>query len=134
VTKDHKTPHGIRPRVQRNEIVFHAFLNAIALSNDRHTIPTMNILNLTAKELKQAAKVKEKITALEKELAKLVGMEMERPIVRRVKRKISDAGRLAIAAAQKLRWSKFKSAKPAGKKRTLNASARAKISKAAKER
>jgi hypothetical protein len=95
----------------------------------------MSILNLTAKELKQAAKVKDKITALEKELAKLVGIGMERPIVRKVKRKMSDAGRLAIAAAQKLRWSKVKgkSAKPA-KKRKMSAAAKAKIAAAAKKR
>ena len=106
----------------------------IALCLFKHTIFFMNILNLTAKELKQAAKVKDKITALEKELAKLVGMEMERPIVRKIKRKMSDAGRLAIAAAQKLRWSKFKNAKPKAKKRTLSAAAKTKIAAAARRR
>lgn len=94
----------------------------------------MNILNLTAEELKQAARVKEKITALEKELAKLVGMEMQRPIVRKVRRRMSAAGRLAIAAAQRLRWSKFKSTKPKAKKGAMGAAARAKIAKAARER
>jgi hypothetical protein len=94
----------------------------------------MNILNLTAKELKQAAKVKEKIVALEKELEKLVGIEMERPIARKIKRRMSAAGRLAIAAAQKLRWSNFKGAKSKAKKRTMSAAARARIAKAARER
>ena len=94
----------------------------------------MNLLHLTSKELKQAAKVKDKIAALEKELVKLVGMGMERPIVRKAKRKMSDAGRLAIAAGQKLRWSKVnKTVKPA-KKRTMSAAGRAKIAAAAKAR
>ena len=99
----------------------------------------MNILSLTSKQLKQAAKLKDKIAALENQLAKIAGGNgsgMPSPFTRKYrKRRMSAAGRLAIAAAQKLRWSKVKgkSAKPA-KKRTMSVAARKKIAQAAKAR
>jgi hypothetical protein len=59
---------------------------------------------------------------------------MPSPFGRKGKRKISAAGRLAIAAAQKLRWSKVKGAKPKTAKRKMSAAGRAKIAAAAKKR
>jgi len=99
----------------------------------------MDILSLTSKQLKQAAKIKDKITALEKQLAKLAGdpgsAMLALFVARKSKRKLSDAGRLAIAAAQKARWSKIKGAKSkAPVKRKMSAAARAKIAAAAKAR
>lgn len=98
----------------------------------------MNILNLTSKQLKQAADIKEQIAALEKKLQSIIGgaeSGMPSPFVRKsTKRRMSAAGRAKIAAAQKLRWSKVKkTAKPA-KKRTMSAAAKAKIAAAAKRR
>jgi hypothetical protein len=97
----------------------------------------MNILNLTSKQLKQAAKIKDKIAAWENQLEKLFGGNgsgMPSPFVRKGKRIISDAGRLAIAAAQKLRWSKVKGEKTKVAKRKMSAAAKAKIAAAAKAR
>jgi hypothetical protein len=98
----------------------------------------MNILSLTSKQLKHAAKIKDEIAALEKQLAKIAGGNgsgMPSPFVARKRGRMSAAGRARIAAAQKLRWSKVKgkSAKPA-KKRKMSAAARAKIAAAAKKR
>jgi hypothetical protein len=98
----------------------------------------MNILSLTSKQLKQAAKIKDKIAALENQLAKIAGGNgsgMPSPFVARKRGGMSAAGRRAIIAAQKLRWSKLKSksAKPA-KKRKMNLAARKKIAAAAKKR
>ena len=97
----------------------------------------MNILNLTSKQLKQAAKIKDKIADLESELLKLaggIGRDISSTLIRKGKRKMSDAGRLAIAAAQKLRWSKIKGTKPKTGKRKMSAAGRAKIAAAAKAR
>lgn len=96
----------------------------------------MNILNLTSKQLKQAAKIKDKIATLEKQLAKLAdGGGNGVPFFRKSKRKMSDAGRLAIAAAQKLRWSKVKKpVKAKIKTRVMSAAWRAKIAAAARRR
>jgi hypothetical protein len=100
----------------------------------------MNILNLTSKQLKQAAKIKDRIGSLENQLAKIFGGNgagMPSPFVARKyrKRRMSAAGRLAISAAQKLRWSRVKrNVKPKGGKRKMSAAWRAKIAKAAKAR
>ena len=106
----------------------------------------MNIANLTPSQLRQAANLKEKIVALEKQLASLTGAST--PVVVKPAAKkggMSAAGKARIAAAQKLRWAKVKAAKakpaspkpvvkPAKKKFTMSAAAKAKISAAAKAR
>jgi hypothetical protein len=98
----------------------------------------MNILNLTSKQLKQAAKIKDKIADLESELLKLaggIGRDISSKLIRKGKRRMSAAGRLAIAAAQRLRWSKVKrNSKPKTGKRKMSAAGRAKIAAAAKAR
>jgi len=74
---------------------------------------------LSAKQLYQAAKIKEKIDELEKELAKLLGSVPEpvesqsKPRKKRGPKKggMSAAGRARIAAAQKARWAKVRAAK-----------------------
>jgi hypothetical protein len=94
----------------------------------------MNLLNLTSAQLKQAAKIKEQIVDLEKELLKLagsVGHDVSSTWLRKGKRKMSDAGRLAIAAAQKLRWSEFRQKeKPKAKKRKTRVKAKVKMAAA----
>ena len=102
------------------------------------------IANLSSKQLRRAADLKEKISALEDELAAVLGSAAgaaESPVAGKAKkRKISAAGIARIKAAQKLRWAKYnkKSAAaapaPKPKKFTMSAAAKAKIGAAAKAR
>lgn len=99
----------------------------------------MNLLSLASHELRRAANIVDKIEELKKELSAVIGSSSVTTKAPRRKHRMSDAGRLAIAAAQKLRWAKAKVksvAKPAEKlaKRTMSAAARAKIAAAAKAR
>jgi hypothetical protein len=97
----------------------------------------MNVINLTASQLRAAADLKEKIAGLEQQLNQLLDSEPA------VKGKISAAGKAKIAHAQKARWAKIKAAKssvkavaePVAKKKfKMSAAAKAKISAAAKAR
>ena len=102
----------------------------------------MNLItNLTSKQLRQAANLKDKIQTLERKLGQILGSSTESATqdAPKKRRKMSAAGRARIAEAQKARWAKLKgkklSAKPAKKtKRKMSAAARAKISAAAKKR
>ena len=103
-----------------------------------------NLLSsLTTPQLRHAADLKEKIAALNKELASLFGPPA--PIAAKAPKKkggMSAAGRAKVAAAQKARWAKVKAmpaaAKPAAKapvkKNTMSAAGRAKIVAAQKAR
>lgn len=96
------------------------------------------LLSLTAKQLRRAAGVKERLETLNKELASILGTPAL-PAAKRVKRrKMSGDARAKIAAAQKARWAKIKKAKPAAKapakKRKMSAAAKAKLSASAKAR
>lgn len=96
----------------------------------------------TVAQLQRAAQIKEQIETLEAELGALLtgkaAVRRGRPPGRRVR--ISAAGRARIAAAQRLRWAKFKAGKgkKAGKakggRRKMSAAARAKIAAAQKAR
>jgi hypothetical protein len=78
------------------------------------------MINLTPKALRQAANLQEKIQALQKELNQILGATVESAASEAPKkRKMSAAGRAAIAAAAKARWAKIKG--PAPKKRKLSA-------------
>jgi hypothetical protein len=110
--------------------------------------PTMiNLLSLTSTQLKRAADLKDKISALEQELASILGSESSAETPERKTRKISAAGRARIAAAQQARWAKTKtqvaSAQTTGDdepkggkkpKRKFSAAVRAKMAAAAKNR
>jgi hypothetical protein len=94
---------------------------------------------LTTTQLRHAADLKEKIDALNKELASILGAPA--PLVAKApkKGKMSAAGRARIAAAQKARWAKIKGAKPAAKtpakkRKKMSAAAKAKLSAMAKAR
>ena len=105
-----------------------------------------SIHHLTAKQLLQAADLKEKIVGLEKQLEQLLGTKAapiaaSKPVAK--KRVMSAAAKAKISAAAKLRWAKVKAMKsaaktkavPAAKKKGgMSAAARAKISAAAKAR
>lgn len=80
-----------------------------------------SIANLSVQQLRQAADLKEKIAALENELSQLLGSSAKgvfAPVAAKAPKKklgMSAAGRAAVAAAQKARWAKINSAKPAVK-------------------
>jgi hypothetical protein len=111
----------------------------------------MSINSLTPSQLRQAANLKEKIAALEKQLGQLLGsastaVATVKPAKK--KGKISAAGKARISAAAKLRWAKVNAAKakalqaavktavvkPAKKKFVMSAAAKAKLSALAKAR
>ena len=76
--------------------------------------PPMSLTNLTAKQLRRAAAIKEKIASLEKELSRILGGAAPAKASKTTpykKRKISAAGRARIRAAQKARWAKIKAKK-----------------------
>ena len=102
---------------------------------------TQPFAGVTASQLRAAVALKEKIEALEKELASVLGAAPPSPApVPEPARKgqISAAGRARIAAAQKARWAKVKQAaapKPAAKpKRKLSPEGRRRIIEATKAR
>ena len=71
-----------------------------------------SITNLSAQQLRRAAEIKETIQSLEDELYRILGSsEAVSTTVEKSKRKMSAAGRARIAAAQKARWAKLKTAK-----------------------
>ncbi len=97
-----------------------------------------SITNLSPAELRNAANIQEKIQSLQKKLAQILGATAE-PAASDApkKRKMSAAGRKAIAAAAKARWAKINAskAKPAKKaRRKLTAAAKARLSALAKAR
>jgi hypothetical protein len=99
----------------------------------------MNLLSLASHQLRRAADIVDNIEELKNELSAVLGSSPVAAKALRRKNRMSAAGRLAIAAAQRARWAKRKVnslAKPARKlaKRTMSAAAKAKIAAAAKAR
>jgi hypothetical protein len=80
----------------------------LSLIND--LIPHMSIINLTPKQLRRAASIKETIEELQNELNKLAGGSTTPAKTTKPKRRMSAAGRVNIRAAVKARWAKVKSA------------------------
>jgi len=85
------------------------------------------ITQLSASDLRHAADLQDKISAMQAALAKILGGGGTAPIkgnkaaktekVARRKPNISPAGRRRIAAAQKARWARVKAEKAAGEKK-----------------
>jgi hypothetical protein len=97
--------------------------------------------NLTPKQLRRAADVKERIDALQEELSQLLGApapaEAEAAPAKPKRKKISAAGIARIRAAQRARWAVIKKAKaPAkpAKKRKVTAAGRARLAALARAR
>jgi hypothetical protein len=93
--------------------------------------------NISVRDLRKAVSLRERIEALERQLASILGGSGavgSRPGSRR--RTISASGRARIAAAQRLRWARLRGGAKAPKKgrRKMSAAARARISAAAKTR
>jgi len=102
------------------------------------------MINATPKALRRAANIKERIDALQSELIAILGdgapaASSAKAGTNGRKRKMSAAGRTAIAAAARARWARYRSAaspaKPAKKgKSKMSAAGRRALSKAAKAR
>lgn len=74
--------------------------------------------SLTSAQLIKAAKIKDQIAKLEKQLNALLSVPAPAPAKAAKpakKGKMSAAGKARISAAQKARWAKIKAAKKAGK-------------------
>ncbi|HTR41433.1 MAG TPA: hypothetical protein VMH87_07425 [Pseudomonadales bacterium] len=68
-----------------------------------------SITNLSAKHFRKAATIKDKITSLQNELNKLLGLiEGATKSVTKKRRKMSKAARAKIAAAARARWARVK--------------------------
>ena len=97
-----------------------------------------SIIDLSSQDLRRIAKLKEKIDSLQRKLGRILGGA---GIATGLKRKsgMSAAGRARIAAAQRARWAKVRTAKKSSKttgqgRRTLSSAAKAKIAAAARAR
>jgi hypothetical protein len=91
-------------------------------------LPPMNsITSLSSQQLRQAADIQERIQSLESELADILGGEIPIPFSkepRKKKRRMSAAGRAAVAAAARARWARIKGTSPAVKPSKRKMSAR----------
>lgn len=94
------------------------------------------ITNLSAHQLRQMARLKEKIDSLQRQLRQIIGgAAPASAAASRRPYRIGASARARIIAAQKARWAKFHAAKPGHRpKRKLSAAARAKIAAAARAR
>jgi hypothetical protein len=90
----------------------------------------MNPLELSVRQLKRAAAIKEQIEDLNKELAKILGGAAETNGAAPRKRSISASGRRKIAAAQRARWAKVQSTKPAASSAKADGQGKRKMSRA----
>jgi len=97
----------------------------------------MNLLDLTANQLKRAAAIKEQIDKLNKELGSILGVPTKSGTASKNQRTMSAAAKKKIAASQKARWVTLRRAKPAtdsvrpttkAKKKRMSPAARAKLS------
>ena len=100
-----------------------------------------SVIDLSPRQLRRAADIKERIDSLRDELARLLGTPAQTGdgAIPRKKRRMSRAARAKIRAAQRARWAEIKAAgKAAGptrrRKRKMSAAAKAKLSAIAKAR
>lgn len=102
----------------------------------------MDILNLTAKQLRQAAAIQERIQSLQAQLSQILGgansgASAAAPFIAG-KRNLSAAGRARISAAAKARWAKLRGSAPAQTaskpKRHVSEAARARLAALARAR
>lgn len=79
----------------------------------------MNISELSANQLRQAASIKERIEKLHKELTSILGTALSAPTASngpRKKRRMSAAAKQKLSDFQKARWAKIKAEKKKKKK------------------
>jgi len=93
----------------------------------------MNTLaNLSAKQLRQAAQLKERIDSLEAELVRVLGSPSASGI--RTRRKMSATAIAKISAAQKARWARVKGTSGRRKRRKMSAASKARLAAIARAR
>jgi hypothetical protein len=99
------------------------------------------ITTLSPQQLRRAADIQERILSLKKELSQILGAPgpAQDEAAPKKRRRMSRAGRAAIAAAARARWAAIKGAKAPGasvrkRKRKLSAAGREALSLAAKAR
>jgi adenosyl cobinamide kinase/adenosyl cobinamide phosphate guanylyltransferase len=81
---------------------------------ERLTIWLMNIIDLSAAQLRKAANIKEKITSLQKELGGILGTTDpvgDGAVPKRRRRKMSAAAKARMAVAARARWARIKAGK-----------------------
>ena len=97
----------------------------------------MDIYDLTVKQLKRAAAIKDQLARLNKKLRSIVGVPVKSKVPIKKIRTMSEAVRKKIAATQRARWAKLRRAKPVtrsvnavskAKKKVFSAATRAKLS------
>jgi hypothetical protein len=95
------------------------------------------MINLSASQLRRAADIKDKIEALQSNLARLLGSTNSGAAPRK-RRKRSAAARARMAAAQRVRWAKQRGRKApklaAKPRRKLSAAARKRLAQLAMAR
>jgi len=95
--------------------------------------PAMDLLDLTSRQLKRAAAIKDKMAALNKELSNIFGLSANGTVTNG-HRTLSASAKRKIATAQKARWAKIRHSKPAApvkasaKAKTMSPAARKKLS------
>ncbi len=99
----------------------------------------MSLESISSFVLGKAAKIKERIETLEKDLEALLDSgSVTIPVPQALRpsniRKMSAAGRARIAAAARARWAKVKAGAATKPKRKMSAAGRAKIAAAARAR
>jgi hypothetical protein len=72
-----------------------------------------SLINLSAAKLRKASQLKERIEALNSELANLIGEIVPAPIaaIHKKRRTMSAAARAKIAAAARARWARVRAGK-----------------------
>ena len=85
-----------------------------------------SITNLSARQLRRAAAIKEKVQSLERELGRLLGAPAMAAAKAAPRRRMSAAARARMAAAARARWAKVKGKKNSAPKRRSRMSAAAK--------
>jgi hypothetical protein len=97
-----------------------------------------SLTELTPKQLRRAADLQERILSLQDELGSILGAAA--PVVEakpKRTRRMSRAGRAAIAAAARARWAKLRAGKPAkvkAVKRKMSPAGRARLAALARAR
>ncbi len=120
-------------------IIFQLLILTLPVKNLNSLLMNTSLSSLSAKQLRRAAALKEKIQSLENKLLQMLGASAPAaaPAGPKRKWKMSAAGRAKIAAAAKARWAKVKAGKSSTKpkaKRKMSAAGRARIRAAVKAR
>jgi hypothetical protein len=98
-----------------------------------------SLANVSVRQLERAIKIKAKLESLQAQLDEVLGGDgSENPTPSGKKRRMSAAGRAAIAAGARKRWAMYRGksagSAPAKPRRKMSAAARARMAAVARER